>query len=299
MVLSPSFPDIASLDLYVSVIELGSLSKAAAAHGVAQPSASGRIRHLERQLGITLLARSPSGSTPTDAGVVVAGWAQTILQAAQELEVGLVALKTPHSDRLRVAASFTIAEYLLPPWLERVSRQHPDDAVSLQVANSTDVLGRLRQGKADIGFVETPTDTPDMEEQVVAHDDLVTVVAPGHPWADRNEVPLQALVATPLIMREQGSGTREALDATLRDRGLPAPQSVLELGSTSAVRAAVANGNSPTVISRLAVASDLAGGQLIEVNVADLEIKRRLRAVWMRGTSLPTLAADLLNQPSA
>lgn len=296
MVLSPSFPDIASLDLYVSVIELGSLSKAAAAHGVAQPSASGRIRHLERQLGITLLSRSPSGSTPTDAGVVVAGWAQTILQAAQELEAGLVALKTPHSDRLRVAASFTIAEYLLPSWLERVSRQHPDDTVSLQVANSTDVLGRLRSGDADIGFVETPTVTPDMDEQVVAHDELVAVVAPCHPWAQRHEVPLQALVATPLIMRERGSGTREALEASLRDRDLPAPQSVLELGSTSAVRAAVANGNSPTVISRLAVATDLAAGQLIEVNVVDLEIKRRLRAVWMRGSTLPGLATDLLNQ---
>lgn len=299
MVLSPSFPDIASLDLYVSVIELGSLSRAAAAHGVAQPSASGRIRHLERQLGLVLLERSPSGSVPTDAGVVVAGWAQTILQAAQQLETGLVALKSPHSERLRVAASFTIAEYLLPSWLERISRQHPDDNVSLHVANSANVLDRLRNHEADIGFVETPTDTPDMAEQVVAYDELVTVVAPGHPWAARPEVPLQALVAMPLIMREQGSGTREALDATLRDRDLPAPQSVLELGSTSAVRSAVANGNSPTVISRLAVASDLANGQLIEVNVADLEVRRRLRAVWLRGQPLPAIAHDLLAQADA
>ena len=294
MPLSPTFPDIASLDLYVSVIELGSLSRAAVAHGVAQASASGRIRHMERQLGLTLLERSPAGSTPTDDGVVVAGWAQNILRAAQELEAGLVALKSPHTERLRVSSSFTIAEYLLPMWLERLSRSHPDDSVALKVANSTAVLASLRAGEADIGFVETPTATPGMHERVVAHDELVTVVAPSHSWASRSRVPLRALVATPLIMREEGSGTREALDAHLRDRDLPPPQSVLELGSTSAVRSAVANGNSPTVISRLAVATDLTSGQLIEVNVTDLNIRRRLRAVWMRGRTPPPLAQDLL-----
>lgn len=295
MPLSPTFPDIAALDLFVSVVELGSLSRAAKAHGVAQPSASGRIQHLERQLGMQLLNRSPTGSSPTPAGVVVAGWAQSILLAAQELEAGLGALKAERSGRLRVAASFTIAEYLAPAWLGRFGREHPDDSMSLQVANSATVVDSLRSGDFDLGFVETPDPLDDMHQQVIATDELVTVVAPSHSWADRASVPLRALVATPLIMREEGSGTRAALAAALQARDLPEAHSVLELGSTSAVRAAVMDGSSPTVISRLAVALDLASGQLAEVNISGLRIERDLRAVWLRSRPLPTLARALLD----
>jgi DNA-binding transcriptional LysR family regulator len=295
MPLPASFPELASLDLFVSVIELGSVSRAAEAHGIAQPSASSRIKHLERQLGMQLLDRGPGGSTPTDAGVVVAGWADTILRAAHELEVGLSAFRAEQTGRLRISASFTIAEYLLPQWLDRFSRDHPRDSVALEVANSTTVIDRLRHGAADLGFIETPSELTGLNEQIVGHDELVTVVAPSHPWATRGSVPVEALAATPLVMREAGSGTREALEQALRDLGLGKPSAVLELGSTSAVRAAVVHGNAPTVISRLAVAAELSTDQLIEIQVPDLRIGRDLRAVWPSGSGLPTLAQALLD----
>ena len=173
MPLPASFPELASLDLFVSVIELGSVSRAAEAHGIAQPSASSRIKHLERQLGMQLLDRGPGGSTPTDAGVVVAGWADTILRAAHELEVGLSAFRAEQTGRLRISASFTIAEYLLPQWLDRFSRDHPRDSVALEVANSTTVIDRLRHGAADLGFIETPSELTGLNEQIVGHDELV------------------------------------------------------------------------------------------------------------------------------
>lgn len=295
MPLPASFPELASLDLFVSVIELGSVSRAADAHGITQPSASSRIKHLERQVGMRLLERGPSGSRPTDAGVVVAGWADTILRAAHELDAGLTAFQAAQTGRLRIAASFTIAEYLLPQWLDRFSRDHPRDSIALEVANSTTVLDRLRQGSADLGFIETTSGLSGLDEAVVGHDELVTVVSPGHPWAARGTVPVEALAATPLVMRESGSGTREALAAALRELGLGEPSAVLELGSTSAVRAAVVHGNSPTVISRLAVAAEVDAGQLVEIAVPDLVVGRDLRAVWPSGTDLPTLARALLD----
>ena len=106
MPLPSSFPELASLDLFVSVIELGSVSRAAEAHGITQPSASSRIKHLERQVGLRLLERGPSGSRPTGAGVVVAGWADGILRAAHELDAGLSAFQAAQAGRLRIAASF-------------------------------------------------------------------------------------------------------------------------------------------------------------------------------------------------
>jgi len=294
MPLGPSFPEIASLDLFVSVVELGSVSAAARAHGVAQPSASSRLKHLERQLGLQLLDRSPTGTSPTDAGVVVAGWAEQILRAAHELDAGLSAFRAEQVGRLRIAASFTIAEYLLPQWLHRFATEHPADSVALEVANSSTVIERLRAGDADLGFIETPSVVDDLEARVVEHDQLVAVVAPGHPWAGGSAVPVEALAATPLVTREAGSGTREALEAALTDQGLAAPPSVLELGSTSAVRSAVLLGNSPTVISRLAVADELDAGSLVEVAITGLAISRDLRAVWSPTHPLPPLANDLL-----
>lgn len=295
MPLPASFPELASLDLFVSVIELGSVSRAAEAHGITQPSASSRIKHLERQVGMRLLERGPGGSRPTDAGVVVAGWADTILRAAHELDAGLTAFQAAQTGRLRIAASFTIAEYLLPQWLDRFSRDHPRDSIALEVANSTTVVDRLRHGAADLGFIETTAELDGLDGAVVGHDELVTVVAPSHPWATRGTVPVEALAATPLVMREAGSGTREALESALATLGLGRPSAVLELGSTSAVRAAVVHGNSPTVISRLAVAAEVDAGQLVEIDVPDLAVGRDLRAVWPVGAELPTLAQALLD----
>jgi len=181
MPLSPTTPELGALDLFVSVVELGSLSKAAAAHGIAQPSASSRIRNLERQLGVPLLERSPTGSAPTAEGSLVAGWAEMVIRSADQLMAGVEALRASEQGRLRVSASLTIAEYLLPPWLEQFLRNRPNDSIELEVTNSTHVLERLREGSADLGFVESPTTTNDMAEHVVGTDRLIAVVGKNHP----------------------------------------------------------------------------------------------------------------------
>lgn len=300
MPLSARFPDLAALDVFTTVIEVGSLGKAARVHGISQPSVSVRMRNLERQLGLQLLDRTTTGCVPTSDGIVVAGWADEILQAARNLEVGLDALKAEQAGRLRIAASYTIAEYLLPAWLGRFTREHPSDTVALDVENSTLVLEQVAGGEADVGFIETPLATPSMDERSVGGDLLVAVVPPSHPWATRKEpVTMDELARTPLVMREKGSGTREALKQALIAAGHGAPVSVLELGSTSAVRSAVLSGNSPTVISRLAVSTEIAAGLLREVTVSGLHIERNLRAVWPSGKPLPKLAAALLDDIAA
>ena len=299
MPLSASFPELSALDVFASVVKHGSFGKAAKAHGIAQPSVTSRMRNLERQLGVTLFDRGPNGSTPTPEGVVVSGWADAILLAAHELEAGLDALKAEQAGKLRIAASYTIAEYLLPGWLSRFTREHPEDTISLDVENSTHVLDQLARGEADLGFIETPLETPNMDELVVANDQLVTVVPPNHPWERRQSIDMVELASTPLVMREQGSGTREALDRALLAADLEPPESVLELGSTSAVRSAVLNGQSPTVISRLAVADQIALGHLVEVNVKGLKIERNLRAVWPTGKPLSSPSLCSANSDKA
>lgn len=293
MPLPPTFPDLTSLDLFASVAALGSVSQAATAHGITQPSASARIKALERQLGVTLLDRGPTGSVPTPAGHLVAGWVENVLRAAEELGAGVEALRARSGGRLRVVASYTVAEYLLPGWLDRFHRDHPEHPIELEVANSTGVLDRVRSGRTDLGFVESPGDPPGLGVAVVAEDDLVAVVRPGHPWTRRPSVDAERLASTALVLREAGSGTRERLEEALAAAGLGPPIAALELGSTAAVKAAVVSGGSPAVLSRLAVEPD---PRLRVVPVDGIDLHRRLRAVWRTDQPRSQAATELLRQ---
>ncbi|HEX4702549.1 MAG TPA: LysR family transcriptional regulator [Pseudonocardiaceae bacterium] len=288
-------PDVDSLRLLVLVGELGSLGRAAAALRVAQPSASKRLATLERRLGLVLVDRTRRGSVLTPAGVVVAGWAQRVLAELDVLVTGADALRAKRDAQLRVAASMTVAEYLAPAWIGALRRQQPELYVGLQVTNSERVAELVRAGEVDVGFVESPSAPAGLSVRRVATDRLVAVVSPEHPWARRRR-PLSAaeLAATPLVVREPGSGTRDTVVRALAAAGRTPAVPLVELGSTTAVRSAVLAGTGPAVISELAVAAELADGRLVRIEVTDVDFDRTLRAVWPAGRRLVGPAAALL-----
>ncbi|WP_346009847.1 LysR family transcriptional regulator, partial [Pseudonocardia sp. SID8383] len=256
MALSPRVADLVPYDLLVSVATLGSMGRAAVEHGVSQAAVSARIRSLESALGLTLLERSPRGTRLTPDGALVVERARAALDAAHALDEGVAALRTDRAARLRVAASVTVAEYLLPRWLVALRAELPGTAVALTSHNTAEVVDDVRSGDADLGFVEGPELPADLDGQVVARDRLVLVVAPDHRWAGRRAVDASRLASTPLVAREPGSGTRDFLERAL---GALAPP-VLELGSTTAIKNAVAGGAGPAVISGLAVAAEVTAG---------------------------------------
>ena len=280
---SAHVPDLDSLALLLEVAETGSLGKAAAAHGISQPAASARIKTMERLVGVPLLDRGARGSTLTDQGRLVAGWAHEVLLAAQSLDVGVASLRADRDGRLRVAASMTVAEHLLPGWLVRQAASDPTTTVSLLAMNSADVAAAVLARTVELGFIEGPTVPAGLSSQVVRRDRLVLVVPPAHSWARRAEpVGGAELAGTRLVQRESLSGTRLALEAALR-RWRPLAMPLLELSTSSAVRAAVAAGAGPAVLSELAVGDDLAAGRLVEVPLTGISRTRSLRAVWPTG----------------
>lgn len=292
------------LRLLAAADELGSLGAAARATGMAQPNVSRAIAALEDTLGAPLLDRSPRGSTATALGKSVIAAAASLFDAAATFRRDVTSLLADDSAPLRVSASMTVAEHLMPGWLSTYRRRHPDADVGLRVRNSERVFDEVLAGTCDIGFVETPLARKDLNATVIADDHLVVVVAPGHPWAGRGRnaagsaadapptgefalgpVTAAELAATPLVLREPGSGTR-----TFHDRALapwnPAPPAV-ELGSNAAVAAIVRAGGEPGVLSELAVADAVAHGELVVVDVDErLDLHRHIRAVW-RGTGGP------------
>lgn len=174
-------PDLGAMELLLAVARLGSLGGAARELGITQPAASSRIRSMERQLGVALVDRSPRGSRLTDAGALVTDWARRIVEAAEAFDAGAQALRDRRDSRLRVAASMTIAEYLLPGWLVALRAQLPDTAVSLLAGNSAAVAERLLADDADLGFVEGVSVPTGLDSAVIGHDRLIVVTAPGHP----------------------------------------------------------------------------------------------------------------------
>ncbi|WP_326794961.1 LysR family transcriptional regulator [Streptomyces sp. NBC_01808] len=288
-------PDLAALELLLAVARLGSLGRAAKALGVSQPAASARLRSMERQLGVALVHRSPAGSRLTEAGGVVTEWARRVVEAAEAFDAGAAALRARRDSRLRVAASLTVAEYLLPGWLVALRAARPETAVSLQAGNSVAVASQVRSGAADLGFVEGSGVPSGLDGAVIGHDRLLVVVAPSHPWARRlRGLPPGELAGAALVLREQGSGTRQVLDEALGPYGgLGTP--LLELASTTAVKSAAVTGAGPAVLSELAVADEVATRRLVAVAVTNLPLTRALRAVWPRGQRPTGPARDLLS----
>jgi molybdate transport repressor ModE-like protein len=302
--LSPHVPDLAALELFVAVARYGSIGAAARQAGISQQAASARLRAMEAQVGAALLDRDPRGSRLTPAGALLVDWAAPLLAQAGELDSGIASLRRARDAQLRVAASLTVAEHLLPAWLvalrdeyEQAGRQPAE--ITLVAANSEAVAGTVAEHGVDLGFVEGPTPPRGLRSRVVAADRLAVVVRPDHPWARRRSPVRPAeLAATPLVEREEGSGTREALHAALTACLGPGPQlagPALRLSTTTAVREAVRAGAGPAVLSLLAVRENVAAGLLAVIPVPGLDLGRRLRAIWAGTVQLPAgPARDLM-----
>ncbi|WP_078963279.1 LysR family transcriptional regulator [Streptomyces durhamensis] len=303
MALSTHVPDLAALELLLGVAQEGSLNSVARAAGVSQQAVSARIRAMEAQTGVTLVHRSPRGSSLTAEGVVIAEWAARLLGVAAEMDAGIAALRADRRDRLRVSASLTIAEQLLPGWLSsfRAARRPGSTApeILLTAINTTTVIAHVADGTADIGFTEGPQRPAGLHGRVVGHDRLAVVVTPGHPWARRRRpVSAAELAAAPLVSREHGSGTLDTLTAALAavlGPGTPQAIPALSLPTTAAVRAAALAGTAPAVISELAVKDDLVTGRLVMVQTPELDLRRTLRVIWDGASTPPSGAArDLI-----
>ena len=289
-------PELDALLALVVAAETGSISAAARRLGVSQQAASARVRGAEQVLGVAVFHRTTKGVALTPPGQAVVSWAHDVLRAATALSSGVAGLRPTSRRATLVAASNTMTECLLPGWAARLRARHPGVEVHLQPGNTEEVLGLVEQGAADLGFVEGPSVPRSLASCTVARDELVLVVAPDHTWGRRREgITAAELTATPLVVRERGSGTRRTLELAVGEMVPPAH----EVTSTAAVRSIVQTTGTPAVLSSLAVETELASGRLRRVPVDDLEMPRRIRAVWHPRRRPTGAGADLLDIATA
>jgi DNA-binding transcriptional LysR family regulator len=296
MALSSRMPDLESFEVFLAIAETGSLGSAARELGLTQQAVSRRLASMEAKAGVALADRSRLGSTLTSAGTVLAQWASRLLEVAHDIDAGLDSLREEGGQRIKVVASQTITEYLMPYWLlslhaANAQRTGRLPEVNLTATNSEHAIASVRGDAADHGFVEKPGSPAGLGSCVVGHDELVLVVPPSHKWARNSQVvSASELAHTPLVCREPWAGIRSSLTLALRrslgdDMHQASP--VLELPTAAAVRGAVVAGAGPAVMSRLAVADDLAVGRLCAITVSRLDLRRELRAIWVGGRAPP------------
>jgi DNA-binding transcriptional LysR family regulator len=289
------------LKTFLAVADHGSVHGAAAALVVSQPAVSAALAALQRDLGVALVERSGRGLRLTAAGVVLAGYARRLLGLFDEARVATVASADPRRGQLRVAAVTTAGEHVVPGLLATFRRVCPDVAVVLEVGNRRRVWELVATGGADLAIGGRPPSDGGLTSHVVADNELVLVAAPEEPPRRQlpsgsigrgrrrpvREVGLADLAGRTWLVREPGSGTRDAAEALLGELDLDPPR--LTLGSNGAVCESAAVGLGVALVARVAVAERLARGELEEWRMGPLPLHRQWHVVARVG-DLPATA---------
>jgi DNA-binding transcriptional LysR family regulator len=272
--------DTRQLQALCAVVDRASFSQAAEQLGVTQPAVSLAIRALEKRLGATLIDRSGRQVEPTDAGRTAYRHAQRILTAEAELLHSLADNRDRIEGPLLIAASSDPGERVLPLLLGAFRRRHPDVTVSLRVDDTDSVIDQVVDRQIELGVVGAERSHRSLLFEPFLRDEIVLCVAADHPFAGR-VVTLDELRAEPLVMQQEGAGTRAVVERELRIAGLR-PRDlriVAELGLSESVKTAVVAGIGIAFISNLSIERDVADGVLATATVNGLPTSRLLYSV--------------------
>lgn len=260
---------------------------------ISQPAVSKQLGQFERDLGVKLFDRLPRGIRLTDAGELLARYAERLFAVEAEAESALLELRGLKRGRLRIGASTTLGVYLLPGPFVRFRKLHPQIDASLEVIGSPAVERRLLEGGLDLGFTESFSGNRDLQATRFADDELVPIAAPGHPLARKRKVSPRELCDQPFVVRETGSETKSFVEQAVARKGL-AIRAVLALPTTEAIKRAVAAGLGVGIVSRMAIDLELAARRLSVVRVNGLPMKRPIYLVQPARTQLSIAATQFI-----
>lgn len=284
------------LRIFQAVLEQGSITGAARTLRISQPAVSRQLAEFEATLGTRLVDRLARGIRPTAAGEVLGERARRIFAEEKAAELDLGELLGLHRGRLAIGASTTIGSYLVPQVLGDFGRRHPGVWLDLQIGNTRAIQNQVLDGSLDLGLTEGFADAEALEASVFTHDEMVLVAGadPVGPLAGVRSISPEDLVEVPFIIREAGSGTRDVIEAALAERGVEL-RPTMSLGSTEAIKNAVARGLGVAIVSRLAVLLECEVGRLREVELEGFSIHRALHRLTLRGKRRSPAAAEFLS----
>ena len=284
--------DFAWMSALVAVARTGNMTAAAAELGISQPGLSRQIQRLEAAVGVSLLDRESRKVRLTPAGDRFRAFAETALEQREAVLRELHGQAAVLAGELRIGASSTPGEFLVPGLVAAFVDWHPAVRPEVFIADSAIVQDEVRAHRWDIGFVGARLNERGLDHNPVAQDEVVLAVPAGHPFAARGAVTLEELAGQPFLVREEGSGTAASVERALAQRGmhLPEHRTVMILGSTQAIVSAVEQGLGLGWVSSLDLV-DRSRERVVPVRLAALPLRRFLFLVRDPRRTLPPAAS--------
>lgn len=253
-----------------------SFSKAAELLYISQPAVSKNIKDLETELDIKLFYRTAGKVKLTDAGRIVLTYAASVLGLEKELMFDLGTLKQKYSGSLKLGASTTIGQYVLPSIFAQFHQKHPDIQLSLLNDNTEKIEKALLKNEIDIAIVEGSSKNSLFKYIPFIKDEIVAIAHTSQALSKRDEISLDELKTTSLVVREEGSGSLAVISDKLKEYGVKLTDMniVLHLGSTESIKSYLAHSNTIALISIHAVTKEIANGEFKIIDISNLEINR-------------------------
>jgi LysR family transcriptional regulator, transcriptional activator of the cysJI operon len=284
------------LHIFYTVAERGSFSAAAQALQMTQPAVTMQVQSLEDYFGTKLLQRSTKRIELTEAGRALMPYAQRSIDLIRDTETQMSKFTKHLKGRLQLGASLTIGEYILPRLLGPFGQEFPHIAISMKVMNTAQIMEEIINHQLNFGLIEAPVNHPDMHMEAVMSDELKLIVGKEHPLAGKREVELEEAMRYPIVLREQGSGTRLVMEEQLRAKQMNVSdlKIVMELGSTGAVKSAVEAGLGISFVSSSSVKHEVALGLIQTIPIRDVQFKRQFYSIFLKSALLPISAVTFL-----
>lgn len=278
------------LSVFYTVASRMSFTKAAAELHITQPAVTRHIKELERQLNTQLFVRNGPRIALTPAGEILFRYAGKIRGLYRDLEFELSGLQEQQQGGLKIGASTTVAQYVLPELLAGFHARHKGIRIELVTNNTEEISKLLVAGKIDLGIIEGASSSPYLDYRDFRSDEIVLVCRAGHPLAGKS-LSLKELPKLDLVFREEGSGTQEYIRNHLKEAGmeLSALRIVMRLGSSESIKQYLLHSDSAAFLSRNTIADELKHGQLCIVSLKNFRIIRSFRFILPRGEQSPLI----------
>lgn len=280
------------LRLFTAVVDHGGFTRAATQLNLSQPAISKSLTELERQLNVRLIDRGGRSARLTDAGQALHARARELFGVEQLAERELREIRGLKRGRLRVAASTTIANYMLPAVLGRFHKRRPSVRLSATSANTRAVTRMLLESRVDVALVEGPVSHERIDIIPWKEDELVTIAPHDHPLLKAPSVAPGDLEQWEFLVRERGSGTREVSERALAAHGVHLRKTI-RVGGTESIKQGVAAGLGLAIVSRAAAADQVSLGRIAILPVDGLIIRRTLTRLKLSGRGSTPAAREL------
>ncbi|AND40875.1 MULTISPECIES: LysR family transcriptional regulator [Cytobacillus] len=267
-----------ALKTFVTLAEVKNFTKTAELLLMSQPSVSLHIKNLEKEFQTKLFQRSPKYLKITPSGEILYDRAKQMITIYEQTRQEILEQQNTIKGDLKIAASFTIGEYILPPLLLDLQNQYPELNLQVTIANTEEVVQSTRSHHVDIGLIEGQTNERELIVTPFLEDELFIVTSNQHPLVQKEETTIADLQNQQWIMRENGSGTREYFNHVVRSNGLKV-KSLLTISSNQGIKETLINGLGISILSGSVVERDVKQNNLSIIKVKNQEFKRTLSYV--------------------